>query len=108
MQLLLGDIGTHDNSTAEGWWKEDASKADKRSFREYLGLSRVTDVSHKFIEVGMRSVARTTIFTIQACSLHWPPPSYHATSQHPYRMMQSSALSLYKQMFYLQLKAWCL
>lgn len=57
--------GTHDNSTSVGWWENDASKADKRNFREYLGLSRVHDVAYKFIEVGMRSVARTTIFTIQ-------------------------------------------
>lgn len=57
--------GTHDNSTAEGWWQEDASAADKKNFREYLGVYRINDVSFKFIEVGMRSVARTTIFTIQ-------------------------------------------
>ena len=29
-------------------------------------MYRVTDVAYKFIEVGMRSVARTTIFTMQA------------------------------------------
>lgn len=37
-------------------------------------MSKVQDVPYKFIEVGMRSVARTTIFTMQARKplLHTP------------------------------------
>eukprot|EP00208_Stichococcus_sp_RCC1054_P003340 CAMPEP_0206140558 /NCGR_PEP_ID=MMETSP1473-20131121/9760_1 /ASSEMBLY_ACC=CAM_ASM_001109 /TAXON_ID=1461547 /ORGANISM="Stichococcus sp, Strain RCC1054" /LENGTH=558 /DNA_ID=CAMNT_0053534735 /DNA_START=359 /DNA_END=2035 /DNA_ORIENTATION=- len=57
--------GTHDNSTCQGWWDEDASKDDKKNLKAYLGMSKVQDVPYKFIEVGMRSVARTTIFTMQ-------------------------------------------
>lgn len=67
--LSAGGPGTHDNSTSQGWWEEDASKDDKKNFKDYLGLSKVEDVPYKFIEVGMRSVARTTIFTMQVCAL---------------------------------------
>ena len=62
----ISSAGTHDNSTAVGWWEEDASAEDKRLLQTYLGLSGgVSDIAYKLIEVGMRSVAKTTIFTIQ-------------------------------------------
>lgn len=40
--------------------------------RRYLGVSRVDDIAYTMIEVGMRSVAKTTIITMQVrhCTPH--------------------------------------
>lgn len=43
---------------------DSADSRDAATCR-YLGLSKVDDIAYIMIEVGMRSVAKTTIFTMQ-------------------------------------------
>lgn len=56
--------GTHDNNTTQGWWDEEASKAEKSAARAYLGAT-----SQNFVWAMIRavetSVADTCIVPVQ-------------------------------------------
>jgi len=60
--------GTHDNSTTAGWWADDANENDQKLIKAYAGVNG-EDIAWAMIQIGMRSVAKTTIFTMQARAL---------------------------------------
>jgi len=58
--------GTHDNNTTLGWWKEDATKAEKAHLRTYLQrIDHADDVVWAMIRAAARSVANLCIFPLQ-------------------------------------------
>lgn len=59
-------VGTHDNETAQGWWRDgSANQRDKSYLEAYLGKEAVGDVPGAFLRAGMSSVSRTTIVMMQ-------------------------------------------
>ena len=56
--------GTHDNSTTAGWWADDANENDRKLIKAYAGVDG-KDIAWAMIRIGMCSVAKTTIFTMQ-------------------------------------------
>ena len=61
-------LGTHDNETMEGWWKDSAGKQDKEYVKQYLGLEEVTDISWTMLREALKSVSRTSIVMMQVVS----------------------------------------
>ena len=66
MHLSRHCVGTHDNSTTAGWWADDANENDQKLIKSYAGVEDGRDIAWAMIQIGMRSVAKTTIFTMQA------------------------------------------
>jgi 4-alpha-glucanotransferase len=56
--------GTHDNNTTQGWWDEEATKAEKSAAKAYLGTSR-KDIAWDMIRAVETSVANTCILPVQ-------------------------------------------
>ncbi|QMV20196.1 4-alpha-glucanotransferase [Granulicella sp. 5B5] len=58
--------GTHDNNTTLGWWKDNASEAEKENFETYLyKLPYDEDVVWAMIKAAASSVAATCILPLQ-------------------------------------------
>jgi 4-alpha-glucanotransferase len=58
--------GTHDNSTARGWFDSVAKPSDRKRLFRYVGRELASeDVSWELIRLGMGSVARMAIFPMQ-------------------------------------------
>jgi 4-alpha-glucanotransferase len=58
--------GTHDNNTVRGWFDEEASEDEKRRFFAYVGREVPPGEVHwEFIRLAMRSVAGTSIISMQ-------------------------------------------
>jgi 4-alpha-glucanotransferase len=56
--------GTHDNNTTQGWWDEEATKAEKAAAKAYLGASR-KDFVWAMIRAVETSVADICILPVQ-------------------------------------------
>ena len=56
--------GTHDNNTTQGWWDEEATRAEKTAVKAYLGASR-KDVVWAMIRAVETSVADICIIPVQ-------------------------------------------
>jgi 4-alpha-glucanotransferase len=56
--------GTHDNNTTQGWWDEEATKAEKAAAKAYLGASR-KDFVWAMIRAVETSVADICIVPVQ-------------------------------------------
>lgn len=56
--------GTHDNNTTQGWWDEEATKAEKAAAKAYLGVSR-KDFVWAMIRAVETSVADMCIVPVQ-------------------------------------------
>ncbi len=58
--------GTHDNSTVRGWWATEATPADRRRVRSYLGR-RVDDgsVAWDFVRLCLMSAGDTAVIPVQ-------------------------------------------
>jgi len=56
--------GTHDNNTSQGWWDEEATKAEKAEAKAYLGTSR-KDFVWAMIRAVETSVADICIVPVQ-------------------------------------------
>ena len=66
---LAAYTGTHDNNTIEGWYSEDASEDERRTFREYSGRSVDGDgAADTVIRLVLSSVAERAVGP--------PQPSY--------------------------------
>ena len=58
--------GTHDNNTAIGWWRLDATEEEKRHLQEYLGHAVDESTVHwELIQVALSSPARVAIIPLQ-------------------------------------------
>jgi len=58
--------GTHDNNTTLGWWKEEATKAERAHLQTYLQkIHHAEDVVWVMIRAAARSVANLCIFPMQ-------------------------------------------
>jgi len=56
--------GTHDNNTTQGWWDDEATRAEKSAAKAYLGASR-KDVVWAMIRAVETSVANICIVPVQ-------------------------------------------
>jgi 4-alpha-glucanotransferase len=58
--------GTHDNNTAVGWFKEEATEEEKNNLFKYVG-KRVSskNIAWELIRIAMSSVAKTVIIPMQ-------------------------------------------
>lgn len=58
--------GTHDNNTARGWFKSDASDCEKENLFRYLGRTVAAGhIAEEFVRLALMSVADTAIVPIQ-------------------------------------------
>ncbi len=58
--------GTHDNNTTLGWWREDASEAERENVQTYLHpIHHDPDIVWAMIKAAAGSVASTCIFPLQ-------------------------------------------
>ncbi len=58
--------GTHDNNTIEGWYSEDASEDERRTFREYTGRSADGEsAADAVIRLVLSSVAERAVVPLQ-------------------------------------------
>ena len=58
--------GTHDNNTTLGWWREEASEAERRNVQSYLQtIAHDDDIVWAMIRAAARSVANLCIFPLQ-------------------------------------------
>ncbi|OQY99544.1 MAG: 4-alpha-glucanotransferase [Candidatus Brocadia sp. UTAMX2] len=58
--------GTHDNNTAKGWFKQDATTEDKKRMHRYLGREVTEDTIHReMIRLAMMSVATMVVMPMQ-------------------------------------------
>ncbi len=58
--------GTHDNNTIVGWYKNEATKKDRKRFTDYVGRPVSPERIHwEFIELAWRSKARLAIVPMQ-------------------------------------------
>jgi 4-alpha-glucanotransferase len=59
-------VGTHDNNTARGWFKDMATKEEIKNLREYLGVNVTLNRVHfDLIAMCMKSPANTAIIQMQ-------------------------------------------
>jgi len=59
-------VGTHDNNTAPGWYRQETSPADRQRLSDYFGNEVHAGNVHKVLTAAaMHSVARTVILTPQ-------------------------------------------
>jgi len=56
--------GTHDNNTTQGWWDQEAGKAEKAAAKAYLGATRQSFV-WDMIRALETSIADTCIVPVQ-------------------------------------------
>ena len=76
--------GTHDNNTALGWWKNEASSEDKRRVRDYAGHEiSDSDIANQMTAFALSSVSDTAIIPIQDilsqdsdCRMNTPSTSF--------------------------------
>jgi 4-alpha-glucanotransferase len=58
--------GTHDNDTALGWWTQDATRAERRAFFDYLGGPvRADRVPRTLVRMALASPARLALIPLQ-------------------------------------------
>jgi len=58
--------GTHDNNTAQGWWRSEASLESRKRFLKYIGKEVSEESIHwEFIRLSMMSVAKICIIPMQ-------------------------------------------
>jgi len=58
--------GTHDNNTARGWFRKEATSQQKKRLFEYLGRKVPSALIHQaFIQLAMSSVAKIAIIPMQ-------------------------------------------
>jgi 4-alpha-glucanotransferase len=58
--------GTHDNNTTLGWWRDDATEAERTNVQIYLHpMEHDGDIVWAMIKTAASSVARTCIFPLQ-------------------------------------------
>jgi 4-alpha-glucanotransferase len=58
--------GTHDNNTAQGWWRSEASPESRKRFIKYIGKEVSEESIHwEFIRLAMMSPANTCIIPMQ-------------------------------------------
>lgn len=63
---LTAYTGTHDNNTIEGWYSEDASEDERRTFREYTGRSADGEsAADAVIRLVLSSVAERAVVPLQ-------------------------------------------
>lgn len=58
-------LGTHDNETAVGWYKDSCQEKERIFLKEYINCEDDGDIAWSFIRESMRSVARTCIILLQ-------------------------------------------
>jgi 4-alpha-glucanotransferase len=60
-------VGTHDNNTTVGWWREDADSAEKENFRKYLGAGEIDALGARdaMIRLAAASTADLAIISAQ-------------------------------------------
>jgi 4-alpha-glucanotransferase len=76
-ELVFCHVGTHDNETAAGWWKDSATEEDKAYLKKYLDASGDDDIAWLFLRTAFSSVSRTAIVLMQVTP--WLP-AFHTTS----------------------------
>ncbi|MFW5734487.1 MAG: 4-alpha-glucanotransferase, partial [Oceanidesulfovibrio sp.] len=58
--------GTHDNNTFRGWYRTEATEAERETFHEYLGHAPLEGQVHQEgIRMAMASVANTVVVPMQ-------------------------------------------
>ena len=59
--------GTHDNNTIIGWWRDEATRAEKENFAKYLGAERMSDeeAADAMIRLTLSSTANLAVITVQ-------------------------------------------
>jgi 4-alpha-glucanotransferase len=58
--------GTHDNNTTLGWWREDASEAERAHVQTYLQtIEHDGDIVWAMMRAAARSVANVCVFPMQ-------------------------------------------
>jgi 4-alpha-glucanotransferase len=63
---LTAYTGTHDNNTIEGWYSEDASEDERRTFRKYTGRSADGEsAADAVIRLVLSSVAERAVVPLQ-------------------------------------------
>jgi len=63
---LAAYTGTHDNNTIEGWYSEDASEDERRTFRKYTGRSADGEsAADAVIRLVLSSVAERAVVPLQ-------------------------------------------
>lgn len=71
---VCSSVGTHDNETTVGWWKDSAQQAEKDYIKRYLNTSG-KDISGDFMREAFKSVSRTAIVMLQVCIVDCCPVS---------------------------------
>ncbi|MGC9198551.1 MAG: 4-alpha-glucanotransferase [Acidobacteriaceae bacterium] len=66
VERLVAYTGTHDNNTTLGWWRDEASEAERANIETYLHpMSNGGDLVWAMIKAAANSVASTCIFPMQ-------------------------------------------
>lgn len=58
--------GTHDNNTAKGWFRNEATPEQKKRLKEYLGFTVSSEkINWQFVRMAMSSVAKLAVIPAQ-------------------------------------------
>lgn len=60
-------IGTHDNETVVGWWKDSAKDSEKEYIKRYLNTDG-KDIAGDFMREAFKSTSKTSIVMLQVSS----------------------------------------